>query len=799
VKRIKPSGRGRRLGLAGILSAALLALLLTPALASAAHPSLGNFNAVAGHEPSFGIPRGSTVVQSTGDLLVIDSETKTVSRWKANGEADKFSALAANLIDGHTGEADETPAHEVVGSGSSEEMQVAVAPSTAAGGTAGDIYVTNTFAGVVDIFASTGAYLGELTGFGEATGVAVDSAGAVYVSSYEEGVYKFAPTANPVTNAMETALFSGVTEPAVLAAGAGPTAGYIFVKQWGNPGMRKIDSSSGAEQYSFGGLTNFPAVAIEPATGHVYLGDPGSDQFMEYDASGALESEVTLVSTTATAGPPTGIAVDKKSGHVYVSELGKAKLEAFDHSQGIMHVVLAGSGEGELSSVGGTFEGSPPIECSNISGEEKTGCETGLIEISPFSENISLEALPGPTSEFVEWIVEKGGPLFGCEELIPQEPFCTAGNYNLAHGEEVIVKVVFNAEPTPQPLTLTASGEGTAGTFECEDITAATAAAPCVSGATFPENDEVKVTTVDNPPSSVFSEFNTEEGAEACDSGSGNECVVTMSGPRAVNAKFVYGSVSFSATVLLGSGTVACEINNESKPCVGTYTYDDSVKVVATPNAENEVKQLFTSGSATCNALPPSESPATCEFTLTGTSSVEVEFVPAGTVKHLEPNVEGHVNLNTTLEWNGGPGDCEKGGSPNVNFGEFRLEEPREEYLVDCDLNVTTTGAETDLTAEDPSSNHKGHLIQEYTNGPFSNTYSLVEPLEMAASSAVYPSECNGTPQDLTAVRILCHYAEPANNDTVTASFIQWIEEHERLHTGTYAKEIILTLNQTTP
>jgi hypothetical protein len=76
------------------------ALLVAPAFASAAktHVFLETFGSAV--QPTFGDPAGMAVDQATGDLLVIDIEDQTLSRWNSDGTPADFSALGTNVIDG---------------------------------------------------------------------------------------------------------------------------------------------------------------------------------------------------------------------------------------------------------------------------------------------------------------------------------------------------------------------------------------------------------------------------------------------------------------------------------------------------------------------------------------------------------------------------------------------------------------------------------------------------------------------------------------------------------------------------
>jgi Divergent InlB B-repeat domain len=790
VKRIKPTRRGRWLGLAGVLSAALLALLLTPVLASASteHQFVEEFGSAA--QPTFGEASGMAVVQSSGDLLVIDVENKTVSRWKPNGEPDNFSALTStNVIDGHAGDADETPNHEILGlySGSTE-VQVAV-DNSATGKAKGDIYVTDSSHGIIDVFASTGQYKGQLTGFGESCGVAVDSNGAVYVGdAFEGAVDKFVPAANPVVNGDKTnewgAGETGVAEPCSIATGIAGSFGYIFVLDWGSSSVSKVNSTSGEFKYKVT-TTGSGTLAVDPNSGHVFTTYSPEHKIQEYDASGASSS--TLVATIAPGGLTEGLAVAKKSpGKIYTSLFENPKVQVYSRRHGTMHVILEGAGEGEVSSVGGFsghFEGSPPIECSNIVGEVKTECETTLAEepaLEELGELIGLHASPDTESELVAWTVEPAGDVVTYCEAVEPEPFCNAGNVHFT-GDDVTVKATFNLKPAPQPLTLTKSGEGS-GTFECKVLPSGTKA-PCVSGATFPEGSEVEVTGVPGT-GSVFAEFTSGAGCE------GASCVVTMSGPKSVNAKFDLELVELSVThtgegstkcedVTAGGGLAAC-----AEPAF--YPYGHTIKVEAEAETEWTIESLVGDHSAAGHCNPET---GVCSFTLTETSGVAATFVPAKRIASLEEYVHGEVPETTELA-----SSC----NGDVDLGTFEVEEPTQYYPGECELTATATGELNTLTAADKTGVETGFLTQKLNAEP--HNYTLVHPLEtMATDLDSLGGLGSGLFKPLTSDVTLLTYGKPVNEDHVKLQFRQLIDQQESLHTGVYAKEITLTLYQTTP
>jgi hypothetical protein len=304
-----------------VLAAVALALCASPAFAAETHPFKEAFGSA--NQPSFANAESLAIDQSNGDVLVIDAAANTVSRWHADGTAADFSALGTNVIDGE-GSEDQTP-EGGLSFGGANEVQVAVDSSGTA--TDGDIYVTQASRRLVYVFASSGAYLGQLSAAGtenfkESCGVTVDSTGAVYVGDFsgQGKVHKFVPSANPPVNADNTANFS-TPAPCTVAAGVGPSAGSLFVARL-NGDVTKLDASTGALEYvvSEGSSTT---LSVDPTDGHLYVAEEG--KVIEYDASGSTGA--TQVSAFASVGLVRGVAAE--AGEVYVSRSGVPGIEVF--------------------------------------------------------------------------------------------------------------------------------------------------------------------------------------------------------------------------------------------------------------------------------------------------------------------------------------------------------------------------------------------------------------------------------------------------------------------------------------
>ena len=160
---LRPAYRGW-IFLAGLLTmVAVLAVAALPANAKQTRLFEESFGSVA--KPTF-VSANSVAGDTTrNSVLVIDSQAKTVSRFKADGTPDDFSALGGNVIDGKSGsscvsvptDCDRTPQNGFDFGPNAGDEQIAIDTSGTA--TDGNIYVTQgrqSAGNLVDVFGEDG-------------------------------------------------------------------------------------------------------------------------------------------------------------------------------------------------------------------------------------------------------------------------------------------------------------------------------------------------------------------------------------------------------------------------------------------------------------------------------------------------------------------------------------------------------------------------------------------------------------------------------------------------------------------
>jgi hypothetical protein len=245
-------------------------------------------------------PQALTVDQSNGDVYVTEGSGK-LSRYTAAGAPDNFTEGPGEGTNAITGL-------------SFVESAPEVAVDRSGGILDGAIYVTNY--PNVSIFSQSGKSLGQLSGFGEVCGVAVDqSDGNVYVGDCFGKVWRFAPTSatEPIANAnYEVTGISAGMEAAAVAA----DDGNVYASSWPSGPAKQFSSSQ--FEAGFPGVSgdqvdaNATALSTDPGTHELYV-DEGNRVAV---FNPAREQLATLGSGFVNS---RGVAVNASSHHVFVA------------------------------------------------------------------------------------------------------------------------------------------------------------------------------------------------------------------------------------------------------------------------------------------------------------------------------------------------------------------------------------------------------------------------------------------------------------------------------------------------
>jgi hypothetical protein len=291
-------------------------------------------------------PTGLTI-DSAGNLYVADQFDHTIRKVAADGVVTTLVGTA-----GMSGSADSTGAAARFNN-----------PAGAAADSAGNVYVADrsnfalrkvTAAGVVTTLAGTAGISGSADGTGTVArfklpaGVAVDSAGNVYVADqFNQTIRKLtadglvttlAGTAGSFGNADGTGAAARFTVPAGVAV---DSAGNIYVADQFNHAIRQVTAdgvvttlagtagiSGSADGTGAAARFNGPTGVAVDSAGNVYVADAGNDTVRKVTTAGVV---TTLAGSAGVAGStdgagaaarfdkPTGVAVNS-AGNVYVAD-----------------------------------------------------------------------------------------------------------------------------------------------------------------------------------------------------------------------------------------------------------------------------------------------------------------------------------------------------------------------------------------------------------------------------------------------------------------------------------------------
>jgi hypothetical protein len=357
----------RRLAPVLLATFACIGATASPALAES-HPEIGEFG-------TFSNPNGIAVDESTGDVYVADIGTQTVYKFDASGSPVDFSAGAdsgSNALTGIPAQAGK-PAESfsfpnVYGTPAAIAVDNSKSPSDPS---AGDLYVMDGGHDAIDKFSAAGEYLGQISAgtFAgqELLGLGVDGGGTVHVSFHEQSFPELLlidefddATVNRLTASQQLVNRISYPEAGLPAEEESPQAHAFAVSTTGDDypafeppcscTVRVGQKLSPLGRVDSGGAGDV-AVAVDPATGHLYADDQSS--VAEWDTgamnrnsvggeenggeeigppstpAGTLVARFGSLQLSASLAQQGGIAVDGASGQIYVSNPVDGKVYIF--------------------------------------------------------------------------------------------------------------------------------------------------------------------------------------------------------------------------------------------------------------------------------------------------------------------------------------------------------------------------------------------------------------------------------------------------------------------------------------
>lgn len=283
---------------------------------------------------SFNRPEAVAVDPVSHDVYVVDDPTEAIKRFNSEGKPAAFVA-AEQYVRGN--ELTGTPTGSFNFDSSPSTVELAVDDS---GGPAnGNLYVTDSDNRRVEVFGSDGSYLGEVNlalalpeSGGEPCGVAVDTAGNVYVafSTSPGHIDRYTPVdGNPSDD-----IFSAQIEKVGESIGgevcqiAMDKMGDAYADKWSSGPLFEFTPTQFGEVAPVGREVDGSAndVVADSANGHVFV-DEGA-QISEYeDGGGAIGAPFGPVSESR------GIGIDAVNGNLYAAEGIGAKIDIFTFSE----------------------------------------------------------------------------------------------------------------------------------------------------------------------------------------------------------------------------------------------------------------------------------------------------------------------------------------------------------------------------------------------------------------------------------------------------------------------------------
>ncbi len=497
---------------------------------------------------------------------------------------------------------------------------------------AGDIYVADYYHHAVDVFESSGDYLTQIGGEDPLNGpcnLAVDTSGDLYVNNDHEDVVKFVPSEFPPEPTTTYASATVIDSHNSTGVAVDPLTGRVYVDDRTyvaefEPTGAPVLSGGNPLRIGLGTLADGYGVAVSdfPTTsGDVYVPDAAENVVKVYDPSGDPLTPTRVIDGSGT--PQSGfddlldsdITVDQSDGHVYVLD---------DIQPGFVHPAavldefgLFGNYRGQLPNA--LTDGEPSGLAVDNSGSPNGG---DIYVTSGNDEGASLYAF-GPEGRIDIVQVSKSGSGAGTVKSTPPGIECgetCAAEYNL--GEAITLTALKDTHSTFTGWTVNGHTSTCPGTGACR--------------VTPQANTEVIAQFTAIPQRSLtVTKSGTGEGTVAS-APPGIQCGESCA------AEYNLGeAIALTATEDAQSTFTGWIVNGEADVCPGTGACHLDL------NADTEVAANFASipGQALTSVKPDTDEsmPSSNRFTIDSVSSSQ-----AGAVAALELTLPGPGALSAT-------------------------------------------------------------------------------------------------------------------------------------------------------
>jgi NHL repeat len=320
------SPRGRATGLATIAALAVGLAVAAPSHAFEGYGLAGVFGGAGTGAGQLSSPGDVAIDESSGDVYVVDS---------ANSRVEKFTAAGEFLSELNGAE---TPA-------TSFSSPWGIAVDNAPGPDRGDVYVDDVGNDVVDVFASTGEYVTQITGtpggpFTSLEGVAVGSGGQLWIYD-EEHLDQFTAAGVYVSQ------FN--TERGSQRGLAVDSHNNVYLL-FGSSGGEYDEAGEQLSEWEVtplvaGEEAHDTALAIDPATNEPFADawfEHGASRLQRYAPFGEPFTEPVVTFGQASLSESAGVAVNGATGLVYAT--GDATNEVYIFKDALFPDVTTGAG-----------------------------------------------------------------------------------------------------------------------------------------------------------------------------------------------------------------------------------------------------------------------------------------------------------------------------------------------------------------------------------------------------------------------------------------------------------------------